>query len=113
MAKKILMIDDDLESIWRFTEALSQRGYLVSRCADPKQAVQAFTGEKPDAVLLDVKMLGKSGLEVLKEIREKDRNVCVIMLSAYGDAQIVVEALKLGADNFAEKNHDKIGRAHV
>ncbi len=106
MAKKILMIDDDLESIWRFTEALSQRGYLVSRCADPKQAVQAFTGEKPDAVLLDVKMLGKSGLEVLKEIREKDRNVCVIMLSAYGDAQIVVEALNLGADNFAEKNHD-------
>ncbi|MFH1220040.1 MAG: sigma-54 dependent transcriptional regulator [Candidatus Eisenbacteria bacterium] len=106
MAKKILMIDDDLESVWRFTDALTSRGYSVSRCADPRQAVEVFVAEKPDAVLLDVKMPGRSGLDVLKDLRQEDKDVCVIMLSNFSDAQNVVEAIKLGADNFAEKDHE-------
>jgi DNA-binding NtrC family response regulator len=106
MADKVLMIDDDLTSIWGFTEALTRHGYEVSRCGDPRQAVDVFVREKPDVVLLDVKMSGRSGLEILKDIRERDGNVCVIMLSAFGDSSIVVDALKLRADNFAEKNLD-------
>lgn len=108
-AKKVLMVDDDLESIWRFTDVLTSQGYSVSRCADPKQAVDVFLREKPDAVLLDVKMPGRDGFEVLKDIRDRDRNVCVIMLSAYGGSATVVEALKLKADNFADKSQDTEG----
>ena len=103
------MVDDDLESIWRFTDVLTSQGYSVSRCADPKQAVDVFLREKPDAVLLDVKMPGRDGFEVLKDIRDRDRNVCVIMLSAYGGSSTVVEALKLKADNFADKSQDTEG----
>jgi DNA-binding NtrC family response regulator len=108
-AKKILMVDDELESIWRFTDVLTSKGYSVSRCADPKQAVEVFLREKPDAVLLDVKMPGRSGFEVLKEIRDRDQHVCVIMLSAYSERATVVEALKLKADNFADKGQDTEG----
>jgi len=103
MAKKVLMIDDDFETIWRFTDALAGRGYAVSKCADAAQAVDVFLREKPDAVLLDVKMPGRSGFEVLRDIRARDPRVCVIMLSAYSEPGTVVEALKLKADNFADK----------
>jgi DNA-binding NtrC family response regulator len=51
-------------------------------------------------------MPGKNGLEILKEIKDKDKRVCVVMLSAYGDSETVVSAMKLGADNFAEKSSD-------
>ncbi|HVP57843.1 MAG TPA: sigma 54-interacting transcriptional regulator, partial [bacterium] len=109
MAKKILMVDDELESIWRFTEVLTDRGYSVAKCPDPTQAVEMFLREKPDAVLLDVKMPGKGGFDVLREIRDRDPNVCIIMLSAYGERAAVVEALKLRADNFADKTEDVEG----
>jgi DNA-binding NtrC family response regulator len=103
MAKKVLMVDDDFEAIWRFTDALAGRGYAVAKCANSAQAVDVFLREKPDAVLLDVKMPGRSGFEVLKDIRARDPRVCVIMLSAYSEPGTVVEALKLKADNFADK----------
>jgi two-component system NtrC family response regulator len=109
IAKKVLMVDDELESMWRFTDVLTSRGYSVSRCADPKQAVEVFLREKPDAVLLDVKMPGRNGFEVLKDIRDRDQRVCIIMLSAYGERATVVEALKLKADNFADKGQDTEG----
>jgi DNA-binding NtrC family response regulator len=106
MARKILIVDDRIDTIWRYLELLGARGYSVVRCSDPATALDVFERERPDAVLLDVKMPGKGGLELLQEIREKDKRVCIIMLSAHGDAGTIVEALKLKADNFADKSYD-------
>jgi DNA-binding NtrC family response regulator len=108
MAKKILIVDDRLDSVLTYLDAFGSRGYAVLRCSDPNIAQEIFGRENPEVVLLDVRMPGKNGLEVLKEMREKDksRRACIIMLSAHGDTQTVVEALRLGADNFADKTYD-------
>jgi two-component system response regulator AtoC len=106
MAGKVLIVDDRLESLWESADYLKERGYSVSTCGESRKALEVFLKEKPDAVLLDVKMPGKNGFDLLKEIRTTNRRVCIIMLSAYGDAETVVKAVKLGADNFAEKGSD-------
>jgi len=108
MARKVLIVDDRLDSVLRYLDAFGSRGYAVLRCSDAKIALEIFGREKPEVVLLDVKMPGKDGLEVLKEMRDKDksRRACIIMLSAHGETRTVVEALKLGADNFADKSYD-------
>lgn len=108
MARKVLIVDDRLDSVLTYLDAFGTRGYAVLRCSDSKVALEIFERERPDVVLLDVKMPGKDGLAVLKDMREKDksRRACIIMLSAHGETQTIVEALRLGADNFADKNYD-------
>jgi DNA-binding NtrC family response regulator len=103
---KVLIIDDSLESMLDCAAALKRKDFRVSTCGQPAGALNAFDAERPDLVLLDVKMPGRSGLDILREIRERDRRVCVIMLSAYGDAETIVRAMKMGADHFVEKGID-------
>jgi DNA-binding NtrC family response regulator len=106
MSEKILIIDDRLDWLMRSTDLFREHGYEVTTCSQPGKAMETFSACKPDAVLLDIRMPGKNGFELLKELRQKDRRVCVVMLSAYGDAETVVEAMKLGADSFADKSSD-------
>jgi two-component system response regulator AtoC len=106
VARRILIIDDELDALWRSADLFREQGFEVSTCSQPGRALDALAQHRPDVVLLDVRMPGTSGLEVLKAIRERDRHLCVIMLSAYGDAKTIVSAMKLGADNFAEKGTD-------
>jgi DNA-binding NtrC family response regulator len=68
--------------------------------------MEVFRNFKPDAVLLDVMMPGRSGLDILKEMKARDPWVVVIMLSGYGTAETVVNAMKLKADNFIDKSSD-------
>ena len=106
MPRKVMIVDDRLESLWKCADLFRERGYEIATCRQSDKALEVFDEFKPDVVLLDIKMPGKNGFEILKEIREKDRRVCVVMLSAYGDSETVVSAMKLGADNFAEKSSD-------
>ncbi len=106
MANKVLIVDDRLDSLLKCADLFTERGYDVTTCRRSTEALGTFTLVRPDVVLLDIKMPGKNGFELLKEIRARDRRVCVVMLSAYGDAETVVSAMKLGADNFAEKGLD-------
>lgn len=106
MGKKILIIDDRPEWIYRCGELFRENGYEVETLRNPLKALETFIRVKPDGVLVDFKMPGKDGFEVLKEIRRRDKHVCVVMLSAYGEADTVVKAMKLGADYFVEKSSD-------
>jgi DNA-binding NtrC family response regulator len=106
MSKKILIIDDRPDWIHRCSELFRESGYQVETLREPLKALETFIRVKPDGVLLDFKMPGRDGFEVLKEIRRRDKHVCVVMLSAYGDADTVVKAMKLGADYFVEKSAD-------
>lgn len=103
MDRKALVVDDNVESLWSCAGVLKDRGFSVTPCSQPQEVIDEFKREKPDLVLLDIKMPEKSGFELLHEIRDIDSRVCIIMLSAYGDSETVVRALKEGADNFAEK----------
>jgi two-component system response regulator AtoC len=103
---KVMVVDDDLESLWGCVGALKERGHSVAPCSRSGEAVELFQKHKPDLVLLDVKMPGRNGLEILRDIRAMDSRVCIVMLSAYGDSETVVKAMKEGADNFADKSLD-------
>ena len=106
MSKKVLVVDDDLEALWSCADVLREAGHDVKVCSQPGEALAVFESERPDLVMLDVKMPEKSGLELLDEIRAVDSRVCIIMLSAYGDTETIVRAMKNGADNFADKPLD-------
>ncbi len=106
MSRKILIVDDRPEWVHTSGELFRENGYEVETLRYPLKALETFIRVKPDAVLLDFRMPGKDGFEVLKEIRKRDKRVCVVMLSAYGDAETVVKAMKLGADYFVDKSSD-------
>jgi DNA-binding LytR/AlgR family response regulator len=101
---KILVIDDDKDMLKMLEAILEMDGYEVVQCHDPELAFQLAAEERPDLVLLDMMMPGKSGLDVMMEIRGDDatRNTPILFLSAVGEEAMVVKALK-GADDYMIK----------
>src|SRR5207244_8720181 len=70
------------------------------------EALAAFRGERSDLVVTDIKMPGKSGIEFLRELREIDAEVPVVVLTAHGTVATAVEAMKLGAVDYLQKPFD-------
>ena len=99
----ILVVDDDEMVRYVLTEKLCESGFAVTAAADGRSAVELFRDKAFDAVLLDLKMPGMDGIETLKELRERDPDIPVIMITAFGDIATAVEAIKLGAYDFVEK----------
>ncbi|MFH1441690.1 MAG: CHASE2 domain-containing protein [Candidatus Omnitrophota bacterium] len=99
----ILIIDDEIECVELIKHYLSKRGYSVETAASGEEAMTAITKGKPDIVILDIRMEGMDGLVVLKEIKNIDKSIMVIMSSALENQTIVKEALNLGADHYLIK----------
>jgi two-component system chemotaxis response regulator CheY len=76
---------------------------VVGEAADGDEAIQQYHELRPDLVTLDITMPGKDGLQVLRELLESDPDARVIMCSALGQQQKVVESMKLGACDFVVK----------
>lgn len=94
---RVLVIDDDpdvLEFLGTFFRSLNHE---VVTHDNAKDGLAALVATQPDLVLLDIMLPQKNGLELLKEIKELDRNVPVAMITAYKDAERVIEAFRLGA----------------
>jgi two-component system NtrC family response regulator len=107
MAFKILVADDD-ESLRRVMEFnLKQEGYDVKAVADGAQALERLKNERFDLLLSDMKMPGLSGLELLMRALELDREIKVILITAYATVQQAVEAVKLGAFDYVTKPFEK------
>jgi DNA-binding NtrC family response regulator len=102
---KILVIDDDPKVSWLLKEGLANKFDFVT-AGDGIEGLQMVSTEKPDIVLLDVKMPGMNGLEVLERINKADDRPEVIMVSGHGDTHYVVESIKLGAAEFINKPFD-------
>lgn len=102
---KILVIDDDPKVSWILQEGLSKRFEFVS-ARDGIEGIQMVSTESPDLILLDIKMPGMSGLEVLERLNKADSRPDVIMVSGHGDTQYVVDSVKLGAAEFINKPFD-------
>jgi YesN/AraC family two-component response regulator len=75
----------------------------VAAVSNGEDALSAIQQSAPHIVILDIRMPGMGGMEVLKSIKEKNKAIGVIMLSAYGDPETVNEALRLGADHYLQK----------
>ena len=106
MSKKILIVDDE-ESIRNVLEKLLiYEKYSTLAVSDGKGAIEAVNSEMVDIVLLDIKMPGMDGIEVLKRIKEIDPTLPVVIVSGHGTIETAVEATKLGAFDFIEKPID-------
>ncbi|RMG57790.1 MAG: response regulator [Deltaproteobacteria bacterium] len=83
--KKILVVDDEENIRLLYQEELSDDGYEVEVARDGEEALAKFEEFRPDLITLDLKMPGMDGIEVLHRIREKDRSVPIILLTAYSE----------------------------
>jgi len=100
--KSILIVDDDLAPRESLRMAL-QPIYRVQTAADGQEALRYIQNEKIDLVTLDLRMPGLSGIEVLKEIKKRDDDIEVIVITAYGTPQNAQEATRYGAGDFISK----------
>jgi len=100
---KILVIDDEPEIGWIFSKILSDNGYEVFSSQTGKDGLDKVQKFMPDLVFLDLKLPDKDGIEVLKDIKNIDPAILVIMITAHETIQTAVKAVKLGAYDYIPK----------
>jgi two-component system NtrC family response regulator len=107
---KILIADDDqgLRKIIEFN--LEQEGYDIITASDGKEALKLYDEHAPDLVITDIKMPELDGIELLKEIKRRDIEKLVIVITAFGAIDTAIEAMKLGAYDYITKpfNRDEL-----
>src|SRR5690349_12857831 len=110
----ILVVDDDPEIVSMLSTRLTKRGYKVTTASDGNRALELARREKPDLVLLDVMMPGKSGWEVARALKQDPvtENVKIVMLTAIGEKTNEITAPIYGADAHVDKpfEFDKLER---
>ncbi|PIU40873.1 MAG: two-component system response regulator [Candidatus Omnitrophica bacterium CG07_land_8_20_14_0_80_42_15] len=106
MGKKILVVDDEPDFVEMIKLRLESSGYDVITASDGKGALEKIKDEKPDAVLLDIMMPGLNGLQVLKKIRKRDKNLPVFIVTAFSNEERFNLAEKLDASGFIVKTND-------
>ena len=103
---KILLVDDQPDFIETISFWMKTKGYQVVTASDGIEALEKVAREKPAVVLLDVYMPRKSGLEVLREIKQSHSDVAVIMVTAVTDEVVGQTALTMGALDYIVKPFD-------
>lgn len=102
----VLVIDDEADIRESLGLLLSAEGYHVDFAEDGGEGLRRLEASAYDMVLLDLMMPDRSGMEVLEELRERDRGTPVFMITAYGSVENAVKALKAGADDYFTKPWD-------
>lgn len=94
---KVLIVDDQNGIRILLVEVFSSEGYETFQAANGKAALEIVKLHAPDLVLLDMKIPGMDGLEILKHIKQMNPEIKVIMMTAYGELDMIKEATDLGA----------------
>jgi DNA-binding NtrC family response regulator len=102
----ILIVDDESEIRESLQTLLELEGYRVQTAGSGEEGLAHIASHPFDLMLLDLALPGKSGIEVLAEIRERDPQLAVIMITAYGTVENAVSAMQAGAVNFIQKPWD-------
>ena len=107
MAKKVLIIDDDVNTVRFLSVALEENGYQALGAYDGQEGIKTVQTENPDLIILDVMMPKKSGFVLFKQLRkdEKYKNVPVIMLTGVADT---LEDLDAKSDDTFERPYDSL-----
>jgi len=95
--RKLLIVDDQNGIRVLLHEVFSSEGYETFQASNGRIALDIVKNDQPDLVLLDMKIPGMDGLEILKHIRKIDTEIKVIMMTAYGELDMIKEAMELGA----------------
>ena len=104
--KSILVVDDQIGVRRLLVETFRDQGFDVDVAANGYEALEKLKHKAPDLILLDMKMPGMNGLEVLRQIKQRYPDQAVIMMTAYGELEIVNEAINLGVKECITKPFD-------
>ena len=103
MSSRILLVEDEPGLVLTLTDLLEEEGYAVERAVDGPSGLTRASGEAFDLVILDVMLPGKNGFDVCRELRQRGKDVAVLMLTAKSQLIDRVVGLKLGADDYLTK----------
>src|SRR5215813_11123007 len=103
---KILVIDDEVDIREGLELLLTTEGYLAETAQNGTEGLQRLSTNSYDLVLLDLMMPDISGMEVLENVRQRDQETPIFMITAYGSVEAAVEALKKGANDYFSKPWD-------
>ncbi len=106
VGERILVVDDDVNVAKMCIKALRGAGFEAERASDGTEAIACCQKETFDLLLIDLKMPGLGGLEVLRTIKELDPDIAAIIITAYGTLESAVEAMRLGAQEYLNKPFD-------
>ena len=112
----LLVVDDEKDGRQMLSHFLRRRGYTVAEAPDGELALRKLLDDWPDAVVLDVRMPGMSGVELLKTIRSYHRwqSLPVVLVTAHATAEEITEARDMGVEHVFEKSNFQLadfGRA--
>jgi len=99
----VLVVDDEESMRFFLRRALTRRGFAVQVAPDGPAALARFGEARPDAVLLDVRMPGMGGREVLERLRARDAAVPILMMTGYGNVEDATAAMWAGATDYVRK----------
>jgi len=100
---KVLIVEDDLASQKYMEFVIKKEGYEYQIASDGAEGYEMYRSFGPDMVLSDINMAVMNGLEMLQKIREHDRRVFVVMMTAFNSENYVIDSIKLGANNYLKK----------
>ena len=106
MGRSILIADDERFIVEMIRGEFQRAGYTVHTAYDGNEALEVFRRVRPDLVILDVKMPGRTGLQCLQQIRQGSPGLPVIIMTAYASVPNAVEAMKYGASDYIGKPFD-------
>lgn len=106
MHKRILIVDDEETIRLSLKEGLTDLGYRVSTAGNGAAALEEIKSLKPQVIFLDMRLSQENGLELIPQIKEIDKEVEVVIMTAYGDIQTAVKAIKEGAFDYINKPFD-------
>ena len=103
MKETLLLVDDEegIRSVLKIS--LMDAGYAVMTAAGVDEALALFAQKRPDIILTDIKMPGRTGIDLLAMVKKMDSDVEVIMLTGHGDLDLAIQSLKLDATDFLTK----------
>jgi two-component system response regulator AtoC len=100
MSDKILVVDDEYSNRRILEQVLGRAGYTVETASDGAEALKKLESSPPDLIILDFMMPELNGMDVLKELRQRDDDTPVIMVTAFGTVERAVDAMQAGAFDF-------------
>ena len=102
----VLIVDDDTVFHHRLRLAFEVRGWEAHVAASGKEALTRARDAGPDLAIVDLRLQGESGLDIVKNLRESDSTISIIVLTGYGSIATALEAVRRGADHYLSKPVD-------
>jgi two-component system response regulator RegA len=106
MQPSLLLVDDDKIFLERMARAFRGRGYEVRTACDVDSAIGLAASESPELAVIDLRMPGRSGLDLVRELKAIDAATKIVVLTGYGSIPTAVQAMQLGAASYLSKPAD-------